>query len=66
MRHSLPRFVSMLPSTFLHGVLHTIERNSSHTVPAKIAGNVIRVALTFVLETQHTADLGTICDALSV
>jgi methyl-accepting chemotaxis protein len=53
-------------STFLHDVLHTIERNGSQTVPADLAGDVIRGALTFVIKTQHTPDLGTICDALRV
>ena len=53
-------------SAFLHDVLHTIERNGSQTVPADLAGDVIRGALTFVLKTQHTPDLGTICDALRV
>ena len=53
-------------SAFLHDVLHSIERNGSQTVPADLAGDVIRGALTFVLKTQHTPDLGTICDALRV
>jgi hypothetical protein len=53
-------------STFLHDVLHTIERNGSQTVPADLVGDVIRGTLTFVLKTQHTPDLGTICDALRV
>jgi hypothetical protein len=53
-------------STFLHDVLHTIERNGSQSVPADLAGDVIRGALTFVLKTQHTPDLGTIRDALGV
>jgi hypothetical protein len=35
-------------------------------VPADLAGDVIRGALTLVLKTQHTPDLGTVRDALAV
>jgi methyl-accepting chemotaxis protein len=35
-------------------------------VPADLAGDIIRGALTLVLKTQHTPDLGTVCDALAV
>lgn len=52
--------------TFLHDVLEIIERNGSQTVPADLAGDVIRGALTLVLKTQHTPDLGTVRDALAV
>jgi methyl-accepting chemotaxis protein len=52
--------------TFLHDVLEIIERNGSQTVPADLAGDVIRGALTLVLETQHTPELGTVRDALAV
>jgi hypothetical protein len=53
-------------STFLHDVLHTIDSHGSQIVPADLAGDIIRGALTFVLETQHTPDLSTIYDALRV
>ena len=52
--------------TFLHDVLEAIERNGSQTVPADLAGDVIRGALTLVLKTQHTPDLDTVRDALAV
>ena len=35
-------------------------------MPADIVGDIIRGALTFVLKTQHTPDLSTICDALRI
>lgn len=52
--------------TFLHDVLEAIERNGSQTVPADLAGDVIRGALTLVLKTQHTPDLDTVRDALAI
>jgi hypothetical protein len=64
-RHGLPRFASMLPtlSAVLHDVLHTIERNSSQSVLADLDRGIFRGLLAFVLTTQHTPDLSTICDA---
>jgi hypothetical protein len=50
--------------TFEHDVLHTIKRKGSQTVPAEVARDVICGALTFVLKTQHTHDLGIVCNAL--
>ena len=50
----------------LHDVLEAIERNGSQTVPADLAGDVIRGALTLVLKTQHTPDLDTVRDALAI
>ncbi|KAF2816468.1 uncharacterized protein BDZ99DRAFT_515058 [Mytilinidion resinicola] len=44
----------MATPTFLHDVLHLVERNGSQSVPADLAGDIIRGALTFVLKTQHT------------
>jgi hypothetical protein len=53
-------------STFLHEVLHLIERTGSQSIPADIVGDIIRGALTFVLKTQHTPDLSTLSDALRI
>jgi hypothetical protein len=52
--------------TFLHDVVEIIEHNGSQTVPADLAGDWICSALTLVLKTQYTPDLGTVHDALAV
>ncbi|EDU46224.1 hypothetical protein PtrSN002B_010760 [Pyrenophora tritici-repentis] len=54
-------------SAFLREVLSLIERNrGQQPLPADIVGDIIRGALTFVLKTQHSPDLGGLSDALNV
>jgi hypothetical protein len=53
-------------STFLHDVLHRIERTGSQSMPADLVGDIIRGLLTFVLKMQHTPDLTSISDALRI
>ncbi|RYO66175.1 hypothetical protein AA0116_g2958 [Alternaria tenuissima] len=54
-------------SAFLREVLSLIERNGGQQpLPADIVGDIIRGALTFVLKTQHSPDLGGLSDALNV
>lgn len=61
-----PREHATSLSTFLHDVLEAIKRNDSQTVPADLAGDVIRGALALVLKTQHTPDLDTVRNTLAV
>ncbi|KAF2844069.1 hypothetical protein T440DRAFT_473686, partial [Plenodomus tracheiphilus IPT5] len=53
-------------SSFLHDVLHRIERTGSQSIPADLVGDVIRGSLTFVLKMQHTPDLTSISDAIRI
>lgn len=53
-------------SSFLHDVLHRIERTGSQSLPAELVGDIIRGSLTFVLKMQHTPDLTSISDALRI
>jgi predicted RNase H-like HicB family nuclease len=53
-------------STFLHDVLHLIERTGSQSMPTDIVSDIIRGSLTFVLKMQHTPDLSALSDALRV
>jgi hypothetical protein len=44
-----------------------IKRNGGQQpLPADIVGDIIRGALTFVLKTQHSPNLGGLSDALNV
>lgn len=53
-------------SSFLHEVLHRIERTGPQSLPADLVGDIIRGSLTFVLKMQHTPDLTSISDALRI
>ncbi|KAF2844485.1 hypothetical protein T440DRAFT_462066 [Plenodomus tracheiphilus IPT5] len=53
-------------SSFLHEVLHCIERTGTQSLPADLVGDIIRGSLTFVLKMQHTPDLTSISDALRI
>jgi hypothetical protein len=53
-------------STYLHDVLHLIERTGSQSMPAGIVGDIIRGSLTFAPKTQHTPDLSTLSAALNI
>ncbi|KAF2025594.1 hypothetical protein EK21DRAFT_18263, partial [Setomelanomma holmii] len=54
-------------SSFLHKVLHRIERTGSESpIPADLVGDIICGSLTFVLKVQHTPDLTSISDALRI
>ena len=53
-------------STFLHDVLHRIERTGSQSMPADLVGDIIRGSLTFIIKMQQTPDLTSISDALRI
>jgi methyl-accepting chemotaxis protein len=53
-------------SSFLHEVLHRIERTGDQSIPPDHVGDIIRGSLTFVLKMQHTPDLTSISDALRI
>ena len=53
-------------STFLHAVLHLLERTGSQTMPADIVSNIVGGSLTLVLKMQHTPDLSAISEALNI
>ncbi|KAF1934712.1 hypothetical protein EJ02DRAFT_489299, partial [Clathrospora elynae] len=53
-------------SSFLHKVLHHIERTCDQPIPPDLVGDIIRGSLTFVLKMQHTPNLTSISDALRI
>ncbi|KAF2631343.1 hypothetical protein BU25DRAFT_332759 [Macroventuria anomochaeta] len=53
-------------STFLREALTCIDRTQSQPVPADLVKVIIHGTLTFILKVQHTPNLSTVCDALSI
>ncbi|KAF2844380.1 hypothetical protein T440DRAFT_473427 [Plenodomus tracheiphilus IPT5] len=53
-------------SSFLDDVLHRFERTGSQSIPAELVIDIFRGSLTFVLKMQHTTDLTSISDAISI
>jgi hypothetical protein len=53
-------------STYLQDPLACIHRTQSQPVPADLIKIIIHGTLTFILKVQHTPDLSTVCDTLSI
>ncbi|KAF2844551.1 hypothetical protein T440DRAFT_356336, partial [Plenodomus tracheiphilus IPT5] len=53
-------------SAYLQDALTCIDRTQRQPVPADHVMALIHGTLTFILKVQHTPDLNTICDALSI